>query len=173
MTKIYKAIIAMALLSLSTSLLADNYQVYRALNVETISVEEELARKILPMIRSHVNTHGHVAKVKGADYLVIAETPHSIEKIRAIVSNYTVDNFNEQAFKRDLSSLINHSGGGKRVTRIIKLHNLEASVVNNALRALVGGKNMSVIAGTNDLQITDSPDYVNEMIRLIRELDGV
>ena len=168
---IYRSIITVIFLSLSSALMADTYQVYQVHKVETIPLKYELARKVIPVIRTFLSKHGHIAHLKGADYLIVKATPYSLERIREILSTVTLENFNAEDLRRRVSENLARKDDSK-VTRVIKLNNLQAIDVVAAISMLVSDQNMTVIEGTNDLQITDSPDFIDEMTRLIRELDG-
>lgn len=168
----YKTILAATLLLLTSNLMAENYKIYGSNNVETIPLKYELARKVIPIFRTLITLHGHIAYLQDSDYLIVKASPYTIEKIREILATVTVENFDAQALTKIAAEKLTKRNGSSNVTRIVKLRNLDAKNTVAALRGLVDNYNMSVVEGTNDLQITDDPDFVDEMVRMIRELDG-
>lgn len=170
MNILYKMTLGIALLLFTTALMADSYQVHRIHKLETIPMKYELAKKVMPVIRTLISTHGHIAHLKGSDNLIIKATPQSISKLREILSTVTLDNFDAKKLRKRAAENLFRKGN-KLVTKTIKLQSLQAKDVVAALGGLVSNKGITVIKGTNNLKITDAPDFVDEMIRLIAKLD--
>ena len=85
MKTIDKALLAIILLSVSSISMADDYQVYRIHKLETIAMEYKVAKKVVPIIRTLISTHGHIAHLEGSDNLIIKATPSSISNLRQIL----------------------------------------------------------------------------------------
>ena len=80
-------------------------------------------------------------------------------------------NFNADELRKQLSENLT-SKGKTLVTKVIKLNNLQAGKTISALRGLVRNGGLVAVEGKNSIKITDSPEFVSEMIRLIKKLDN-
>ncbi len=168
---LYITVLGIVLFSLTSAIKADDYKVYRIHKLETIPMKHELAKKVVPVIRTYISNHGHIAHLEGSDNLVIKATPYSINKLRKILSTVTLDNFNSDKLRSEMSGELFRKDDSF-VSRTVELNNVRAGKVVAGLRHLVSNGNLSIIEGTNNLKITDYPDFVEEMIRLITKLDG-
>lgn len=173
MIKFFRLITIIIIVASSSQLSAETYSTYRSAQVELIKIDYELAQKVKPIIRTFVSRQGHVATVKGSDYMILADTKKSIDKLKLILENLDKESFDQEGFRKLLSKVWYSRAKPELNTITIDLEKLKTQDVIPAIRALVSKiGNVDFGKQDNQIVITDFPDYVKEVERMIIKLDS-
>ena len=156
-------------ISMATS---SNFNISRSITVETIPMNHELAQKVTPIIRTFIARNGHVAYVKDTNFLVVADSPLMLPKVKSILSSLTPENFDEKKFRNEIATTLIQRHKKNQITRLISVKHTKAKYLIPALSGLTSNDGgMELVANTNQIRVTDFPDYVSGMENLIESLD--
>jgi len=163
----------LALSCITFNLRAESFSTYRSAKVELIKIDFELAQRVKPILRTFVSKQGHVATVKGSNYMILADTQKSLDVLRPVLEKLDIATFDQETFRNELNRIWHSRSRPKFNTATIELKKLKAKDVLPAIRSLVS-KIGAVEYGTQDNQliITDFPDYLDEVVRMVTKLDS-
>jgi type II secretory pathway component GspD/PulD (secretin) len=170
-SKTHKTFLSALLLLITNMTLATEYKNWRtSIEVRGITVDQRIAKNLIPIVRPFIAHNGHIAAVEGASLMVIADHKASLTKLAPILTELTAENFQPKTLSLTLQrELIDRR---KKITKVIKLASQRAKNIVSVVRALVS-KNGELVPHDelNQLTITDHPEYVDSLEDLIGHLD--
>jgi hypothetical protein len=173
MTLTLRFAIPLLLLGMTSQAYAENYNLARSIEVQIISMDDELARRVIPVVRTYVSAVGHIAHLAGSNQLILADYSGSLAKLKTILSELELETFDPDQLARTISGTLIERKRTNMRNHQITLSNLEPKVVAAALSGLVSQGGHLTAVSANQIEIRDFADYAKELERMIRQLDAV
>lgn len=172
MKKIMAQIILISLFIMSSIGFAENYNSHKSMAVNTLQMQYELAKKVIPVVRTFISSKGHFAHVKGSNQVVVVSKPETYRVLKEVFSSLTLANFDQAELRFELGKQLRHNHSSSLIRKVIDINNIDPKILIPALRTLVSNEGrLAVLDNGHQLEIVDYAIYVEGIAKLIYQLD--
>jgi type II secretory pathway component GspD/PulD (secretin) len=173
MNRLTKILVVAIGFGLGLTTQAGTFETHRSIEVTTFELEDGLAKKVIPAIRTLISKQGHLASVEGTNKIVVAAKPETLDVLGKVFSKLTTNNFDQQQLRQQVNQLLKKDAQSRMVKRTIQLNNIQSKSLITAIRSLVSFEgSLKENKKTNQIEIIDLPKYVDGIEALIKQLDS-